>query len=68
MDEVLPSENANDSQPFSSTFFVPLGERPSPRRDAIQLQQVSTQPVTLQLIAEDLVLQAHAVSVEDEDD
>ncbi len=61
MDEVLPSENVNDSQPFSSNYFVPLGEKPSPRRDAIQIQQISVQPVCLQLIAEDLILKAHAV-------
>ena len=61
MDEVLPSENANDTQPFSSSFFVPIGEKASTRADAIQIQQTSSQPVCLQLIAEDLILKAHAV-------
>lgn len=61
MDENLPSENVSDAHPFSSTFFVPLEEKPSSRHDAIQMQQVSVSPVVLQLIAEEKVLQAHPV-------
>lgn len=61
MDENLPSENANDSQPFTSNFFVPIDEKVSNRRDAIQIQQISSTPLTLQLIAESRILQAHPV-------
>lgn len=61
MDENLPSENANDSHPFSSTYFVKLDEKVSGRRDAIQLQQISLAPINLQVIAEDKILKAHQV-------
>lgn len=59
MDDNLPSENANDSQPFSSSFFVPFEEKVSTRADAIQLHQISVNPIVLSIIAEDKVLQAH---------
>lgn len=62
MDENLPSEAAHDNQPFSSTFFVPIDEPVSMRRDAIQIQQISLGTgLCLQLIAEDKILQAHPV-------
>lgn len=64
MDENLPSEAAHDNQPFSSGFFVPVDEQVSLRRDAIQIQQIpsgTSTSVTLQLIAEDKILQAHPV-------
>jgi len=59
MNDNLPSENANDSRPFTSNFFVSLDEKVSNRRDAIQIQQISINPINLRVIAEDKILQAH---------
>ena len=59
MNDNLPSENANDSQPFTSNFFVLPEEKVSNRCDAIQLQQMSSNPIILRVIAEDKILQAH---------
>ena len=61
MDDNLPSENANDSHPFTSNYFVKLGEKVSDRRDTIQLQQISLNPVVLRVITENKILQAHQV-------
>lgn len=61
MDDNLPSENANDSHPFTSNYFAKLGEKVSDRRDAIQLQQISLVPVILRVVTEDKILQAHQV-------
>ena len=55
----LPSENANDPRPFTSTYFVAPEEKVSNRRDAIQIQQTSSNPINLRVIAEDKILQAH---------
>jgi hypothetical protein len=59
MNDNLPSENANDSRPFTSNFFVSIEEKISNRRDAIQIQQISSNPINLHLIAEDKILEAH---------
>lgn len=59
MNDNLPSENANDSRPFTSNFFVPMDEKVSNRLDAIQIQQISSNPINLRVIAEDKILQAH---------
>lgn len=59
MNDNLPSENANDSRPFTSSFFVSTEEKISNRPDAIQLHQISSNPINLQVVAEDKILQAH---------
>ncbi len=59
MNDNLPSENVNETRPFTSNFFVAIDEKISNRRDAIQIQQMSLNPINLRLIAEDKILQAH---------
>ena len=59
MNDNLPSENANDPRPFTSTYFVGPEEKVSNRRDAIQFQQMSSNPINLRVIAEDKILQTH---------
>lgn len=59
MNDNLPSENANDSRPFTSNFFVFFDEKVSNRPDAIQIHQNSLNPINLRIIAEDKILQAH---------
>ena len=59
MNDRLPSENANDPCPFTSTFFVSSEEKVSNRLDAVQLQQTSSNPIDLRVIAEDKILVPH---------
>lgn len=47
LDEHLPSSDFYDTQPFSSRHFVPLGEKPSTRPEAVQLQQHAQQDFRL---------------------
>ncbi len=62
MDEHLPSEEFNDTQPFSSRYFVPCDEEASSARDIVQIQQTRRQPPSFQLVAQEAIYQAHGGS------